>query len=132
VVPGAVTGGALLLLLLDNCSYTLFGFGVLTPEGVARVASVLHPRDVPAHGAAGRRCPPARVRCSELPLAGSGPSRRRVGHLFGLRHAIDVYAHVEEKQESPYWKDARRVGTLTRYLPSAPEPGFVHTHFLDT
>lgn len=56
----------------------------------------------------------------------------RVGHLFGLRHAIDVYAHVEGKKESPYWKDARRVETLTRYLPSAPEPWFVHTHFLDT
>ena len=56
----------------------------------------------------------------------------RVGHLFGLRHAIDVYAHVEGKKESPYWKDERRVETLTRYLPSAPEPWFVHTHFLDT
>jgi arylsulfatase A-like enzyme len=56
----------------------------------------------------------------------------RVGHLFGLRHAIDVYAHVEGRKESPYWKDERRVETLTRYLPSAPEPWFVHTHFLDT
>lgn len=56
----------------------------------------------------------------------------RVGHLFGLRHAIDVYAHVEGKKESPYWKDERRVETLTRYLPAAPEPWFVHTHFLDT
>lgn len=56
----------------------------------------------------------------------------RLGHLFGLRHAIDVYAHVEGKKESPYWKDERRVETLTRYLPSAPEPWFVHTHFLDT
>ena len=56
----------------------------------------------------------------------------RVGHLFGLRHAIDVYAHVEGKKESPYWKDERRVDTLTRYLPAAPEPWFVHTHFLDT
>jgi arylsulfatase A-like enzyme len=56
----------------------------------------------------------------------------RVGHLFGLRHAIDVYAHVEGRRESPYWKDERRVETLTRYLPSAPEPWFVHAHFLDT
>jgi len=56
----------------------------------------------------------------------------RLGHLFGLRHAIDVYAHVEGTQESPYWKDERRVETLTRYLPTAAEPWFVHTHFLDT
>jgi hypothetical protein len=55
-----------------------------------------------------------------------------VGHLFGLRHAIDVYAHVEGTRESPYWKDERRVETLTRYLPTATEPWFVHTHFLDT
>ncbi|HUR35252.1 MAG TPA: sulfatase-like hydrolase/transferase [Vicinamibacterales bacterium] len=56
----------------------------------------------------------------------------RLGHLFGLRHAIDIHAHVEGKQESPFWKDDRRVETLTRYLPTAPEPWFVHTHFLDT
>lgn len=56
----------------------------------------------------------------------------RIGHLFGWRHAVDVYAHVEGKQESPFWKDDRRVETLTRYLPSAPEPFLVHTHFLDT
>jgi arylsulfatase A-like enzyme len=56
----------------------------------------------------------------------------RIGHLFGWRHAVDVYAHVEGKKESPFWKDDRRVETLTRYLPSAPEPFLVHTHFLDT
>jgi len=56
----------------------------------------------------------------------------RVGHLFGLRHAIDVYAQIEGTKESPYWKDERRVETLTRYLPTAAEPWFVHTHFLDT
>lgn len=39
---------------------------------------------------------------------------------------------MEGKKESPYWKDARRVETLTRYLPTAQEPWFVHTHFLDT
>jgi hypothetical protein len=56
----------------------------------------------------------------------------RIGHLFGWRHAIDVYAHVEGRTESPYWEDDRRVATLTRYLPTAPEPFFVHAHFLDT
>lgn len=38
LVPGAVIGGALLLLLLDNFTYTLFGVGVLTTDGFARVA----------------------------------------------------------------------------------------------
>jgi hypothetical protein len=56
----------------------------------------------------------------------------RVGHLFGWRPAVDVYAHVEGTKESPFWKDERRVETLQRYLPVAPEPFFVHTHLLDT
>jgi arylsulfatase A-like enzyme len=56
----------------------------------------------------------------------------RVGHLFGLHHAIDAYAHIEGREESPYWKDERRVATLMRYLPTASEPWFVHAHFLDT
>jgi arylsulfatase A-like enzyme len=56
----------------------------------------------------------------------------RIGHLYGWRPAVDAYAHVEGRQESPYWKDERRVETLTRYLPAAAEPFFVHAHFLDT
>ena len=38
----------------------------------------------------------------------------RIGYLFGLRHAIDAYAQVEGRRESPYWRDERRVDTLIR------------------
>jgi hypothetical protein len=37
VVPAASILGALLLMLVDNFTYTLFGFGILTSDGVTRV-----------------------------------------------------------------------------------------------
>ena len=56
----------------------------------------------------------------------------RLGHLFGFRHAIDGFSHVEGREESPYWRDSRRIDTLVRYLPLASQPWFVHLHLLDT
>src|SRR4051794_15312963 len=38
VLPAALIGGALLLVLVDNFTYTLVGVGVLTSEGPWRVA----------------------------------------------------------------------------------------------
>jgi hypothetical protein len=38
VLPGAVVLGVLLLLLIDNFTYTLFGFGILTATQISRVA----------------------------------------------------------------------------------------------
>ncbi len=56
----------------------------------------------------------------------------RLGQLFGVRHAINGFAYIEGRQESPYWRDERRVSTLLRYFSSAPQPWFVHVHLLDT
>ena len=56
----------------------------------------------------------------------------RLGQLLGVRHAIDGFAHVEGRQESPYWRDDRKVSTLMRYFSTAAQPWFVHAHLLDT
>jgi arylsulfatase A-like enzyme len=56
----------------------------------------------------------------------------RIGHLFGFRNVANGFAHVEGREQSPLWRDERRVQTLTRYFRDAPEPWFVHLHLLDT
>jgi hypothetical protein len=56
----------------------------------------------------------------------------RLGHLFGFRPAVDMFAHIEGRHLVPQWRDERRVTTLVQYFNRAPEPWFVHLHLLDT
>ena len=90
-----------------------------------------------------RKTPTCSASMSQLPLAGSHQVERtaagdesdvfrravaerldeRIGHLFGLRHAIDAYAQVEGREESPYWSDERRVDTLISTCRPRRSPG---------
>lgn len=56
----------------------------------------------------------------------------RLGRLFGFRYAVNGHAHVEGREENPFWRDDRRVDTLVRYFGFAHQPWFVHAHLLDT